>query len=92
MSTRTAMIRARTSPSLKDTVESIFHKLGLSASEAINVFYHQVKLHQGMPFEVKIPNKGTREAMKEVMEGKSLGRAKNVKELFSKLDHSIVSM
>jgi len=56
---KTAMIRARINPELKKDVENIFNVLGLSTTEAINLFYYQVKLHKGLPFEVKIPNKET---------------------------------
>jgi addiction module RelB/DinJ family antitoxin len=50
---RTAMIRARTETELKSDVEGIFTELGLSATEAINLFYRQVRLNKGLPFEVR---------------------------------------
>jgi addiction module RelB/DinJ family antitoxin len=46
---RTAMIRARTEPELKSDVEGIFRELGLSATEAINLFYRQVRRNKGLP-------------------------------------------
>ena len=36
---KTATIRARTEPSLKADAERVFRKLGISSSEAINLFY-----------------------------------------------------
>lgn len=36
---KTAMIRARINPELKKDVENIFNVLGLSTTEAINLFY-----------------------------------------------------
>jgi DNA-damage-inducible protein J len=48
------MIRARTEPELKADVEGIFKELGLSATEAINLFYRQVRLKNGLPFEVRM--------------------------------------
>jgi DNA-damage-inducible protein J len=30
--------------------------LGLTASEAVELLYRQIKLQQGLPFEVRIPN------------------------------------
>jgi DNA-damage-inducible protein J len=51
---RTAMIRARTEAELKSDVEGIFKELGLSATEAINLFYRQVRLKKGLPFEVRM--------------------------------------
>jgi DNA-damage-inducible protein J len=57
---KTAMIRARINPGLKKDVEAIFRKLGMTSSDAINIYYSQVKLYRGIPFDVKIPNKETR--------------------------------
>jgi len=69
---KTAMIRARTEPSLKEEVENILEKLGMSSTEAINMFYRQVKLRKGLPFDVRIPNKVTTDTLKRQMRRKSL--------------------
>jgi DNA-damage-inducible protein J len=82
---KSAMIRARIEPELKEQVESIFEKLGLSASEAISVFYRQVKLQKGLPFDVKIPNRATRKAMKDAELGRNLKTYKNTEEMFRNL-------
>ncbi len=78
------MIRARTEPGLKAEVDKIFHKLGLSCSEAINLFFAQVTLRKGIPFEIVFPNKTTLKAMKDV-EKKKVVQTKDVKDLFKKL-------
>ncbi|WP_017295463.1 type II toxin-antitoxin system RelB/DinJ family antitoxin [Geminocystis herdmanii] len=57
---KTATVRARIEPELKETVENIFQQLGLTTTEAIILFYKQVQLQRGLPFEVKIPNQITR--------------------------------
>jgi len=77
---KTAVIRARTEPNLKEEVETIFHKIGLNASEAVNLFYSAVKRAQGIPFELKIPNKDTIQAMHELESGG--GKKFNNKEEF----------
>lgn len=82
---KTAMIRARTEPSLKNEVERIFHYLGLSNSEAINLFFQQVKLHKGLPFEIKIPNKTTLKAITDVEKNRGLTKSKDAKAMFKKL-------
>ncbi|HLA50177.1 MAG TPA: type II toxin-antitoxin system RelB/DinJ family antitoxin [Thermodesulfovibrionia bacterium] len=82
---KTAMIRARTSPDLKETVENIFKRLGLNTTEAINLFFSQVKLHRGLPFEVKIPNKITLATFKKTDEGKELIKCKDADDMFKKL-------
>lgn len=69
---KTAMIRARTEPKLKNKVERIFEVLGLTASEAINLFYHRVELENGFPFDLKIPNVKTLRAMDNVEKKKNL--------------------
>ena len=53
---KTRMIRARVEPGLKAKAEGIFGQLGLSASDAIRIFYTQVALTNGMPFEVRMPD------------------------------------
>jgi DNA-damage-inducible protein J len=82
---KSAMIRARTEPALKNEVEQIFYQLGMSCSEAINIFFKQVTLRKGMPFDVAIPNKTTLKAIKDTEE-KRVVAAKDMKDLFKKLD------
>lgn len=82
---KSAMIRARTEQGLKHEVEKIFHTLGLSFSEAINLFLRQVKLHKGMPFDVALPNKTTLKAMKDVHTKHKLTKAQSIEDLFKKL-------
>ena len=82
---KTAMIRARTEPQLKSKVEKIFHLLGLSSSEAINLFFRQVSLREGLPFEVKIPNSVTAHAIKDVEKHRGLTKCKNAQGMFKKL-------
>jgi len=55
---KTAMIRARIEPKIKKQAEDIFKELGLNVSEAIGLFYHQVKIRHGMPFDVNMFNSG----------------------------------
>mgnify|MGYP001568668672 CR=1 FL=1 len=62
---KTGMIRARTEPELKSNVERILKKLGMTSTEAINLFYRQIQLRKGLPFDVKIPNKTTLETFKK---------------------------
>lgn len=82
---KTAMIRARTESNLKEEVENILEKLGLTSSEAINLFYRQVWLRKGLPFDVKIPNKVTLETFKKTDEGKELNSYKSIDELLLKM-------
>ncbi|MDO8444949.1 MAG: type II toxin-antitoxin system RelB/DinJ family antitoxin [Deltaproteobacteria bacterium] len=83
---KTAMIRARTEPSLKEEVESILEKLGMTSTEAINMFYRQVKLRKGLPFDVKIPNKVTTDTFKKTDEGKELNSYDSLDDFFAKME------
>jgi DNA-damage-inducible protein J len=53
---KTATIRTRIEPGLKNEVENILAQLGLTASETVHLLYRQIKLQRGLPFDVRIPN------------------------------------
>ena len=55
MATKSAYLYARLEPEVKEQAESIMSTLGITASNAINMFYKQIILNRGLPFEVKIP-------------------------------------
>ena len=82
---KTDMIRARVEPDLKREAEAVFSWLGLSATEAIRLFYKQVTLQHGLPFAVKIPNAETREALRQAFEHQDLAEYENLDDLKSAL-------
>ena len=82
---KTEAIRARIEPKLKAEAERILNELGLDASDAIRVFYKQVVLRKGLPFDVAIPNEATRRAMRDVQERRRLTRYKDTAEMREKL-------
>jgi DNA-damage-inducible protein J len=43
-------------PELKQTVENIFKELGMTTTEAVTLFYKQVKMRHGLPFSVEVPS------------------------------------
>lgn len=51
---KTANLYTRIDPELKEQAECILHSLGLPPSTAITMFYKQVVLQQGLPFNVKL--------------------------------------
>lgn len=55
MAAKTANLYARIEPDVKEQAESILSALGIPASNAINMFYKQIILNRGLPFEVKLP-------------------------------------
>lgn len=52
---KTANLYARIEPEIKNQAESILDALGIPVSNAINMFYKQIILQRGIPFEVKLP-------------------------------------
>lgn len=83
---KTETIRARIEPNLKHEVEDILSKLGLNPTTAINIFYHQVKLNKGLPFEVNIPNDITLKTLRDSDEGKNLVHCEDKDDLFDRLE------
>lgn len=82
---KTAMVIARVEPELKKDSEKVLKRLGMSITEAVNLFLSQVRIQKGLPFEVRIPNKTTLKAMKDANEGKNLTVCKDVDDMFKKL-------
>ena len=83
--TKSAMIRARMDPSLKEEAENIFEALGLSATQAITLFYQQVKWYRGLPFEVRVPNEVTLKTFEETGAGQHLVHFENAQDMFAQL-------
>ncbi len=52
---KTATINMRVNPDVKSDAESIFASLGMSLTEAINVFLHKSIMEGGLPFDVRQP-------------------------------------
>ena len=82
---KTATVRARLEPKLKNHAETVFHRLGLNATQAITIFYRQVELRDGLPFDVAIPNSDTRRTFEATDEGRDLIICENADDMFRKL-------
>ena len=55
MAAKSANLYARIEPDVKEQAERILNALGIPASNAINMFYKQIILNRGLPFELRIP-------------------------------------
>ena len=66
---KTEQVRVRLEPQIKEQASSILAELGLSLSDAVSIYMHQIIRHGGLPFEVKIPNAETIAAMDELDAG-----------------------
>ena len=69
---KTSIINARVRPELKGDVEEILSKLGISTTQAITMFFEQIKINRGIPFSLQLPNDETVQAMLDARENKDL--------------------
>jgi DNA-damage-inducible protein J len=82
MRMKTAAVHSRIQPEIKEQAEGILHRLGLSPTEAIRMFYTQIALRNGLPFDVSIPNDETIKALEDSRSGRNLERFNSTEELF----------
>ena len=68
-----ATVRARVNGELKHEVEEILSQIGLSTSQAITLFLKRIKYERGIPFELKVPNATTLQAMTEAEADNNIG-------------------
>jgi DNA-damage-inducible protein J len=76
---KTAFVRARIEPELKEQTETVLKEIGLSTSEAVTMFFRQIVMQRGLPFAAKIPNAETIAAFNEDLS--DAVRVKNVEEM-----------
>ena len=82
-------LHIRVESDIKVNVENTLNQLGLSTTEAINIFLRQVILNGGLPFEVKLPkpNAETLAAMEEAKAISKTGKGYNsVEQLMNELN------
>jgi len=84
--TKTAVISTKIEPKLKISAERIFRKLGLTTTQAITLFYKQVDLQEGLPFNAKIPNATTKKALKDAKERRNLESFDRPQDFFESLN------
>jgi DNA-damage-inducible protein J len=82
---KTATIRARVEPNLKSEVEDILERLGLSASETIQLLYRQIKLQRGLPFDLRLPNELTTRTLRRSKKGQGVRRFSKKDDLYRDL-------
>ena len=84
---KTATIQTRINPELKKKAQKILNTLNLSMSEAISLYLTQVTLHQGIPFDIRIPNDLTVKTFEKTERGEELNEVSSVDELFQELNN-----
>jgi len=89
---KTAYVTARVEKKLKTDAEKVLKSVGVKASDALTMFYKQVVIQQGLPFDVctrsHVPNAETRRALREARDPKKIKTMKsaaNVEEMFKQI-------
>ena len=85
MSKSDSYVRARIDAETKMRATDALEAMGLSVSDAIRLLMLRIADEKRMPFEVRVPNRTTLEAIGELESGKGK-RFKNVKALMDDLD------
>lgn len=84
------IVKASIENELKNEVENTLGNLGLSTAEAIRLFFVQIKLQKGIPFEIKIPkleyNDETKKVIDEALEGKNVNFVDSIEQLKKELE------
>ena len=75
-------IQARMDATTKKEAQGILQTLGISMSEAVCIFFRQIILQRGIPFDIKIPNEVTAKTLADSEAGKGLHAVDGVDELF----------
>lgn len=85
MMSKSATVRARLEPELKEKAEKILERIGLNTTQAITLFYRQIELSNGMPFDLVIPTRTTLNTMEATDSGKELILCEDAEDMFKKL-------
>ncbi len=87
--TNTTTVHTRMDTALKENVDAILAQLGLTSSDAIKLFYKQIELNGGLPFELKVPNKilAEKKLMEEIALGEKSGEEQGWLDLKTSKSH-----
>ena len=82
---KTTTIRTRITPTVQTQAEKNLSSLGMTASDAIQLLFHQIQLHRGLPFAVTLPNAETAKILRDSRKGKGVKRHPSKKHLYRDL-------
>jgi DNA-damage-inducible protein J len=86
LESKSADVRARIEPDLKEQAQQVLAINGLSLSDAVRLFLRQVVIQGGIPFDIRIPNDTTRKALEESRSMTGKARFGYAQELFDDLE------
>lgn len=79
---KTAYVTARVEKKLKTDAEKVLKTVGVKTSDALTMFYKQVVIQQGLPFDVRVPNKKVRKTIADLRAGKGKLYTGSTKDIF----------
>jgi DNA-damage-inducible protein J len=85
---KTVKMNIRVNKDIKEKAEKVFSSLGLTNSQAVNMFFSQVILNNGIPFDIKIPsyyNKKTMKVIEDAENGEGLLSCNSTEDFFKDL-------
>jgi DNA-damage-inducible protein J len=80
---KSAVVHARIEPRTKKKAEDVLNRLGMSPTEAIRLFYHQICLRSGLPFAVRIPNEETKSVLLKSRKGQDVQSFDSLEDMFA---------
>jgi DNA-damage-inducible protein J len=86
---KTSTLTIRLEPSLKKQTEEILEDLGLTPSQAITLFFKQIRYRRGLPFEVSLPrepNEATLQALEDSLDTEKMYKVARMETLFEALN------
>ena len=81
----TEVVRARVDGRLKEEATVILAAMGLTVSDFVRIGLTRVVIEQGLPFEMRVPNRLTVETLVKSERGEDIHRAEDAKTLFKDL-------
>lgn len=82
---KTATIHAPIEPELKAQAEAILSRLGLTATQAIRLFYRQLVAREELPFETPTSNPETLATFRDSDVGENIVPCRDADDMFAKL-------
>lgn len=83
---KSAYVSVRIRPEIKSETETILNSLGITPTEAITMFYCQIRMRRGLPFSVEIPNAETLKTINDAWAGNNIHKVNNVEELRAEIE------
>ena len=81
----TEVVRARVDERLKKEATAILATMGLTVSDFVRIGLTKVVSEQGLPFEMRVPNRLTAETLARSERGEDVHRVENAETLFKDL-------